>query len=203
MTAPKYIWIKEVRLVSKTNPGAWEYRRNDDGSYAHARVILGGSGYGQTTARKIAEQLWRDHQARKPLTIIRQLGWHDVAEAYREVEVKETKLEELKADALAAKIELEKDREVKIEKMIEEKIVQLEDELAGIELLSKDGRHKDYELWSNKLGDELWARPIFVTSEGVSVREGYSPGGGMAWVATYEKKVAELKELREESDSGS
>ena len=52
----------------------------------------GGTGYGKTTPRKIAERLWRAHRERNPLALLDELGWDDVAEAYREVE-KESKEE--------------------------------------------------------------------------------------------------------------
>ena len=104
--------------------------------------------------------------------------------------------EKLAAEALAV------DNKAQEEPVIiwtkEEKIAQLEDALDEIEPLWKAGRHEDYWWWRKKLADELEASPNYDPDD-VSVRRlHYSARGGMAWVATYEKKVAELKKLREE-----
>jgi hypothetical protein len=191
------LWIEDKNLYVRAWPGGYEFWRAPDGSFAYAMGMHGGSGSGQTTAREIAERLWRDHRERNPLALLDKLGWDDVAEAYREVE-KESKEEAEKLAAEALAVDNKAQEEPAIELTKEEEIAQLEDALDEIEPLWKAGRHEDYWWWRKKLAEELEASPNYDPDD-VSVRRlHYSARGGMAWVATYEKKVAELKALREE-----
>ena len=66
---PRVLWIENNHLFVRAWPGGYEFWRDPDGSFAYAHGCYGGNVWGHTTARTIAERLWKDHRERTPLAL--------------------------------------------------------------------------------------------------------------------------------------